>query len=909
MASFWQFLILGLAAGSLYALTAHGLVLVYRGSGVLNFAQGAFGMIGAFVFYKVGVENNWPTVASFAFGLAVSAFVAAATYLLLMARLRRASALMRVVATLGVMFLLLAIGHQVWGQIGETVSSPLPHGVRHPFSSSIFITEDRLWLIALAFAITAVLSVAYRYTRFGRVTEAVAENPRAAAALGYSPVIVGAANWAVGGMLAATTGILIAPVLVLQTDALTLTVLGALAAALIGRFSSFWMTLAGALAIGVTESLLARFVQHSGLFEPVTNRDGLLFGVFSAQGTSRAVPFLAIVVLLVVSGRSLPLRGELLDRLPSIGSGAVRWRYVVLCAAMAVVVVSLVPNKWAVAIAITAATGIVLLSVVLVTGYVGQLSLAQVALGGLGAWIAGRLVDAEGWSFGPALLAGVLLAIPIGVLFAIPAVRARGINLAVLTFGLSVAVVELVLSNSALNGGFNGTRVGDPSLFGLDVGSFNHPGRWAILVVVALVACMILTVNIRRGRTGRRLIAVRCNERAAASLGVDVTTAKLYAFAVGAAFASFGGILLAFRQRTIAFGSFGTLASIQSIVLATIGGIGYILGAVFGGLLAPGGVGAQILAGRGIASDTLEIISGIAVVFTVLAHPNGVAHSFKRNRTRPVVTDAPQAVLPTHRGDDRRTPTRHLVARDVTVSFGGVVAVDHVSLAISPGEVLGIIGPNGAGKTTLLDAITGFAKLREGSIQIDDVSVHKWAPHRRARYGIARSFQALELFDDLTVRDNILVACDAWSPVTGFVDLLAPRQTQLNSAAWEAVDDFGLLPMLDRYPSELSYGQRRLVAIARSVASDPDILFLDEPAAGLSEQESRELATLIRSLAIERGIGIALIEHDMALITSACHRLIVLDHGAVIAEGLPDDVVAHERVVAAYLGGDKQPVE
>ena len=221
-------------------------------------------------------------------------------------------------------------------------------------------------------------------------------------------------------------------------------------------------------------------------------------------------------------------------------------------------------------------TAIVCLSLVVVTGFVGQLSLAQMALAGFGAWAAGRLATSYGWPFLPAVLAGAAAAVPLGALVALPALRTRGINLAVLTFGLSVLVSEMVLGNAALTGGFDGTRPDPPTLFGLEIDALRHPGRYGLVVLAALTLSGLAVANLRRGRAGLRLLAVRGNERAAAALGVSVHGAKLYGFSLAAGIAGLGGTLLAFRSVTVNYLPFTGFASIQVVVIAVIGGIGYV---------------------------------------------------------------------------------------------------------------------------------------------------------------------------------------------------------------------------------------------------------------------------------------------------------------------------------------------
>ena len=217
-----QFVVLGLAVGALYALIAQGLVMIYRGSGVVNLAQGAFAMLGAFLYYRGIGEYGWPTPVAWLVALAVPAALGAATHLLIMARLRRASSLVRLVSTLGVFFLLTATANQIWGYDADPVTSPLPHAVRSPFGEGSAISEDRLYLIGIAIVVTAVLTLVFRRTRFGHATDAVAENHLAASGLGLSPDRIAATNWALGAALAAVTGVFLAPILFLNVAALAL---------------------------------------------------------------------------------------------------------------------------------------------------------------------------------------------------------------------------------------------------------------------------------------------------------------------------------------------------------------------------------------------------------------------------------------------------------------------------------------------------------------------------------------------------------------------------------------------------------------------------------------------------------------------------------------------------------------
>jgi sulfate-transporting ATPase len=365
-------------------------------------------MVGAYLEWEMRSRHHLPVALSWVIGILACAALGAATHLMVMRRLRRASPLARIVATLGVLIVLQAAAVLRYGARVTFVRSELPTNVTHPFG--VAISVDRFILVAIAAALSLALWVLYRATNFGMATSAVAENQRAAATVGLSPDWVATTNWALGSALAGLAAILIAPIVQLQVATMTNLVLAAMAAALVASFRSFPVCFLAGMLIGIGQTELNRYVH--------------------TPGVGNSLPFAVIILWMLLRGQALPLRDYFLQRLPAVGSGRIHPVALALAVIVAGLVIFSAPIRWQDGFVTTFAMGLVLLSVVVVTGYAGQLSLAQFALAGFGAWIAGRLVDAHGWPFWLALLAGALGAVPVGAVFALPAVRARGINLA-----------------------------------------------------------------------------------------------------------------------------------------------------------------------------------------------------------------------------------------------------------------------------------------------------------------------------------------------------------------------------------------------------------------------------------------------------------------------------------------------
>ena len=885
-----RFALLGLGVGALYAFASQGLIVIYRGTGVLNFSLGATAIAGVFMQWELQYEHGWPFLLAALVGIALSAFLGVLTHWVIMRPLRKASSLVRVIATLGVLVFFQAGVVIRYGSNPRQVASWLPTN-RVTLWADVSTTVDRFILFGIACASALALWKLYRSSQFGLATEAVSESERSASAVGVSPNQIAVLNWALGSALAAVAGILVVPIITLQVTAMTGLVLAGLAAALIADFRSFPIATAAGFALGIGQTLVGRFIDQ--------------------QGLGPSLPFLVVIVFLVFRGRSLPLRDYFLRQLPMVGNGRLSWDWMLFGFGFVIFLMLTKSSKWTDALTVTMGVGIVLLSMVVLTGYAGQLSLGQYAIAGFGAFVAGRLVAVFHIPFLLALLAGVLAAIPLGIVFGLPAVRTRGINLAIVTLGLGTTMELMLFRNRNYTGGVQGTQVGNPDLFGYDIGSIKHPERYGIFVVVMAIFTVWVVSNVRRGRSGRRLLAVRTNERAAASLGIDVMMVKLFAFALSAAIAALGGILLAFRLSSISYQSFTNFTSVTYVGLVLVGGVGHLLGAFVGGTMATAALNQEILESTwGNVGRWIQLISGAAILLTVLGYQDGVAAEWvkifrvlKKSKKwgRPYTIELSDVADTTAEADNSKVAPRTLTMDGLTVRYGAVVAVDNVSYRLEPGRVTGLIGPNGAGKTSLIDAISGFASA-EGRVLIDDHDLSKNSAMKRARAGVARSFQSLELFEDATVFENLSVAADPQDLGSYVRDLFHPVNPPFPPEVVRAIIEFKLDQDLHRDVKDLSYGKRRLLSIARAVAMHPSVLLLDEPAAGLSSAESLELAAVVRRLANDWGMTVLVVEHDMNFVMGVCDEVMVLDFGKLIASGSPEAVRMNPAVIAAYLG-------
>lgn len=645
-----QFLLLGLGAGAVYAALALGVVLTYRGAGIINFAYGAMAMYPAYAFSVMRSDGDLvlpviglPDRISFgdtlglfpalAVALGIAAFLGAAAHYLVFHPMRHAPVLAKVVASIGIMVVLQAIVVIKFGTGNISVSTVLPaEPVR---MLGITMPRDRLYLAALVVVFAVVLWFIYRFTRFGLATRAAAENEKGSVLLGYSPDRLAVVNWVMASVLAGLFGILVGPITALSPSTYTLLIVPALAAALIGRFVSFGVTTAAALILGMLQMLILHLAGEWSWLPQI--------------GTADALPFVVVIIAMAALGGRLPGRGFLGEgRMPA----AIRARrplVVAGTAALAGLTLVFVLDGAYLGSYVTSLIGaVVCLSLVTLTGYVGQISLAQMTFAGIAGFMLSKFAFTWGIPFPISPLLAIVVAVAAGVVAGLPALRVRGVHLAVVTIGLAIAVSEFVFKNPSYTGGFEGSPVPSPSIFGLTVGSGADRG-FAVFVLVALVVAALLVFNLRRSATGLRMLAVRANERAAAAAGVNVAATKLMAFGVSAGLAGLAGVLLGYQQTNLSFESFGVLASLFFLAIAYLGGISTVSGGIVGGLLASGGLLFYTLDRAVGFGQYVLLASGIGLILTAVLNPEGIAGGFRlavqlltaRLRGREPSSDAP----------------------------------------------------------------------------------------------------------------------------------------------------------------------------------------------------------------------------------------------------------------------------
>lgn len=667
MEIYLQFIILGIGAGVIFSGLALGLVMTHRASGVVNFAHGAIAAYSVYTFSGlanegiypippvmnpliipeillrlVGVDVDlwniptqiefsgpWPTWSAVIGALMTAGIIGFLFHYLVFRLLRYQPPLARVVASVGLMIMLQAGIVIRFGTQARTVPTLLPNDAVTVLGARVPI--DRFILLGIMLVLTLVLYIVYQRTIFGVRTRAAAEDEGYATLLGISADGIAAINWIIAAMLAALVGILVAPITGLTAINFTLFIIPALAAALLARFQSFWVAVAAGMAIGMGQSLLGIMEIRLAWVPDINLREGL--------------PLILIVIAMMMRGQVLPSRG-------AVERGRLPWAIPTRVRPMVMTVMILFTGwiliygsfSYRSATINTLIGAILAMSLVVVTGFTGQISLAQLSLAGISAFGLCTLSTDLGIPFPIAPLLSALIATLFGLMVAIPALRVRGASLAIMTLASAVAIEVFLFRSGGWFGGARPRVVDPPSLFGVDLGPaspfFTGDGKvpspaFGLFVFAVLIVAFLAMIRLRQSMLGEQMLAVRANERAAAAAGINVQGIKLTAFAIGSFLAGIGGALTAYKFGTFSMESFAVLASLSLFAFSYLGGIATVSGAIYAGSLWQQGFGTEVFEDLFFDLGRYEAyLGGFFLVVTALIQPEGIDGFDRRERRR-----------------------------------------------------------------------------------------------------------------------------------------------------------------------------------------------------------------------------------------------------------------------------------
>jgi branched-chain amino acid transport system ATP-binding protein len=543
-------------------------------------------------------------------------------------------------------------------------------------------------------------------------------------------------------------------------------------------------------------------------------------------------------------------------------------------------------------IALVGLTAIVGIGLNVLLGLTGQISLGHVAFYAIGAYTLGILTTKAGWSFWLALpLAGVVAGFA-GLLLAIPALRVRGPYLAMVTIAFGFVVEQGAAEWSGLTGGWNGLMgVPPPRAFGFEFSE----REIAFLILALTVAALFLYARLSGSAWGKAMRAVRDSETASLSIGLNPTLVRAAAFAISAVAAGVAGGVFASISNFISPESFPFFQSILFLLVVMLGGAGRTFGPLIGAVIVV--LLPEVLS---FLAEYRLLFVGVLMLLVLRLAPGGFVGLFSRWFDTPTGEQRAGAQQDVAAYLKQGAAGHALSVQDLSISFGGVRSLNALTFDAKPGAITSIIGPNGAGKTTALNLICGFYRPDAGAVRLGPQDVTALPSHRLARAGIARTYQTSQLFGSLSVLDNVLIALNRGQLRARAI--FSPDRAPGRLAIAESLLAFvGYRGALHQSAAGLPHVDRRLVEIARALATRPSVLALDEPAAGLDAEDTAAIGVLLRKVA-DAGIAVILIEHDMHLVMGVSDHVVVLDAGAKIAEGAPAGVARDAAVLKAYLG-------
>jgi ABC-type branched-subunit amino acid transport system ATPase component/branched-subunit amino acid ABC-type transport system permease component len=907
-------LLLGLGSGLVYGLLAVGLVIIYRSSGIINFAHGEIGLFGGAVLTVMVLQWGVPYWVAFPVGIVAAALAGGLAELIVVRRLRQAPMILTIIATLGLGAFLDSFSSALTANEQATGASfPLPAGFPSFAVGPLQVTSAYSAMLILSPVVIIGLTLFFRHGSLGRAIRASATNPELARLSGVWTNRMSTLAWMLSGGLAGFTVIFLIPTTgaqggqILGPDLL----LRALTAAVIARYVNLPVAMISGIGVGIVEEI----VSYN----------------YSANVTDVVLLAIIIVALILTRERKARASGHsswlIVQAWPPIPESLRRvflvrnlGRFVGgLTLVVALVLPVLLTDSNTVIVEAIISFGFIGLAIGIVSGLSGQLNLGQFAIAGVGAIVAIHVASAAGNSL-IGLLAGGFGAALVSLAVGLPALRLSGPTLAVVTLALALVGEQWAFQQSWAFG--SSMTANTPTLGGpnpLDT------KQYYLFSVVVFTLGFILVRNLWAGGSSRRMRAVRDNEDGARAFTVSPTRVRLQAFMLSGFVAGLGGAVYAFGLGTVSGAAFPTTSSIDLVAESVLGGIAVLGGPLLGALYIIGVPDFWPFGNAGLAATSLGWLAVILII------PGGLAVVFARNRLSLMRFLARRAgadpddeqvvggeghsfdteiALATPERPSRSDPVL-LEARSISKSYGGVLVLDDVSLQVNSGEVLGLIGPNGAGKTTLFEVLSGYTPPSSGKVIFAGQDVSSFSAQRRAALGIGRSFQDAFLFPTLTVRETVMLSLERSHPTRLLGSLLGINRSEQRRGdrANELIAMMGLYRYREQRIAALSTGTRRIVELSCMIALNPTLLLLDEPTSGIAQRETESLAGLLTAIKAQLQLTIVIVEHDMPMIMSLSDRIVALDTGRVIADGTPEEVRSDPLVVSSYLGGDVVAIE
>lgn len=929
MKEFLQLAIAGAATGAIYSLIAAGLTVSYTATGIFNLAYGAIAFVCALFYYELNVGLHWPIVPAFVvvvfvfcplFGLLLNAAV--------FRPLAQATDAAKIMATVGLLVSLPAIARYIieggistfgW-HIPDAKVVQLPPGIyRSPASVShlwfdVNLNSNQIAVFIVAGIVAVALWYILRHTQLGLQMRAVVDKPELASLRGVDDGRTSAVAWILGTMLAGLAGVVGAPVInTLDISSYNLAMFIAAAAVVIGGLRSVPWAFVGGLFLGISQNLVGKYAADS----------------FAKRipGFRNSVPFIVLLVGLLVISRNKNRRGGSVVSQPppvrwtdDLSTWRIRVPWIIAVGLFFIWSMWVVNSAWQGLFASGLALGVVFMSFVIVSGQGGMVSLAQATFVALSAFLTGRMMIVYHWPWVLALVVGVVVATALGVIVALPALRLGGLPLALGTLALGFLGDEVLFKWDWLRRNQSGWdyRKDVPKIGSID---FRHE-RTAIIALMIICGLLTLLVfNLQKSASGRAITAVRNSEPAAATSGLSVPQTKLSIFALSAAVAGFGGVLIATHNRAISDGTFQTQLGLAWLASVVLFGIRKPQGAIIAGLVTA--TGAQIFTrgfhfyflpsflhflswkglGGGTATYVQNALFGLGAV-QLAREPDGIlAITAKQNRAKrdkrrakvalrsgTSMAPATAARVVAKVSSTSATPRTFAAGTEIALEVNnlrsgyGLVEVLHgVSLRLPKGHITSVLGPNGAGKSTTCQTIAGLVRAAEGTIVQEGTDVTALAAHQRAKRGIVLAPESRGIFPGLTVRENLQL----WLPTAEMHD--------------EVYDRFPILGDRRALPAgNLSGGEQQILTLAPLLASPPKVLIADEPSLGLAPLIVEQIMQIFVELR-DRGVALLLVEEKARDVLAIADTVAFISLGQVTWQG-PRSEVDEARLAEAYLG-------